>query len=315
MEYFMDLVDLAADLAHGVGGVDRVSLFGSRKYPGKVRSDVDLLVSGPASGDVLVDFRESSRQYQPLDLWLEQGGSAFSVVNGSMLAVENLSLIDLFPVADLDRLGGLRRQRFRDDYEYAMSMAPLPRAAVPVRQDNLLVTRRLPSILEDDLSLSAQVVVDVVRNAITAATRMRGDGNAKRGKGSHVTLSVEYDLQNLMELVLASFLPISREPFVVKVSGAKRSADFALADSRIAVELKFAKDGSELSAELKDAHAVLEEYLRHPGVEVALGIIAIAEDVRADVNDIESWTASRGHRVALMRVVQVPRALMHAFGT
>lgn len=316
MEYFeLDLVVLARDIAEKVKDVQRVALFGSRKYPGKVRSDVDLLVSGPSSGDVLVDFRESNRHYAPLDLWLEQGGSAFSVVNGSMLSVADLDVIDVYPTPDLARLGVLRSQRFRADIDYVMSMAPVPPAVVPVRRDNLRLARRLPSIFEEDLVVAAGTIVDVLMHTIQAAQRMRTDGNAKRGKGSHVTLSVEYDFQNLTELVLSPFLPISREPFVVEVAGAKRSADFALADSRVVLELKFAKDGSELSAQLKDAHAVLREYLEHPGVELALGVIGIAEEVDADVNAIESWTDAHGERIAMMRVIRVPVELMRTFGT
>ena len=57
VDYFdLDLIVLASEIADKVTGVERVALFGSRKYPGKVRSDVDLLVSGPASGDLLSNF-------------------------------------------------------------------------------------------------------------------------------------------------------------------------------------------------------------------------------------------------------------------
>lgn len=230
-----------------------------------------------------------------------------------MLFASDLEVVELFPIPDVKCLGVLRSQRFREDIDYKMSMAPVPLAVVPVRGDNLLLTRRLPLILEQELNVAAQTVVDVIEHAIQAAYRMRNDGNAKRGKGSHLTLSVEYDLQNLVELVVSPFLPISREPFVIKVSGAKRSADFALAGSKVALELKLAKNGSELSSELKDAHAVLKEYLKHPGVELALGIIGIGENVSADVNDIESWVESQGDRIAIMRVVRIPAELMLKF--
>lgn len=310
----LDLLQLAADIVDGVEGVTRVALFGSRKYPGKVRSDVDLLVSGPPSGDVLVAFRQSNPHYAPLDLWLERGGVAFSVVNGSMLNPADLDVIELAPNPDLARLGEMQKQRFREDIDYMMSMAPLPTALVPMRADHLGLTQRLPLSLGEELSVAAQTVVDVVKHALQAMRRMRTDGNAKRGKGSHLTLYNEYDLQNLLELVLASFLPITREPFVVKVSGSKRSADFALADAKVALELKFAKNGTELSAELKDAHAVLAEYLKHPGVVVALAIIGIAEDVSADINSIESWADNVGDRMAMVRVVRVPAALMQPLG-
>lgn len=316
MEYFeLDLVTIACAIAEDVTGVERVALFGSRKYPGKVRSDVDLLISGPSTGDVLIAFRESNRLYAPLDLWLDHGGSAFSVVNGSTLNVRDLDAIELYPTPDLERLKSLSTQRFRADVTYVMSMAPTPPSVVPLRGDNLHMLRRLPTLFEEDLTVVAVSIVKILEHAIQAMLRMRSDGNARRGKGSHLTLSVEYDFQNLTELLLSPIFPTSREPFVVKVAGSKRSADFALADSRIALELKFAKNGSELSAELKDAHAVLRGYLDHPGVELALGLVGIAEDVEAKVNDIESWSDARGDRIALMRVIRIPVELMRPFTT
>jgi predicted nucleotidyltransferase len=86
-QYELDIVEVADEIARAIPGVTSVRLFGSRKYPGKRRSDLDLLVSGPTSLAELNEFRAVSQHYLPLDLWLEGGETASSAVNGSMLPV------------------------------------------------------------------------------------------------------------------------------------------------------------------------------------------------------------------------------------
>lgn len=67
--YFtLDIVDVATAIARSDVGVTRVSVFGSRKFPGKIRSDLDLLVQGPSNMSTMIDFRDQSQLYQPLDL-------------------------------------------------------------------------------------------------------------------------------------------------------------------------------------------------------------------------------------------------------
>lgn len=109
--YVLDLVDVAAKIATQVAGTDRVLLFGSRKYPGKVRSDVDLLVFGPTALPQLSDFRSSDERYEPLDLWLAHGTTAMSAVNGSTLPVDELTTFELYPRPDSRIEGELRYQR------------------------------------------------------------------------------------------------------------------------------------------------------------------------------------------------------------
>lgn len=311
--FFMELGSLAQELVASVPEVRRIAMFGSRKYVGKVRSDLDLLISGPASADVLVDFRESRTEYQPLDLWLEvPGGTAVSAVNGGVLQIRDLDVIELFPNLDTARLRGLERQRFRSDVNYMMSLAPSPKSVAKLRADHLGMTTRLPTVLEDDLAIVALTVLEVLEHAVEAARRMRTDKNAMRGKSSHIAVATEYDLQNLAELVLSSIFSVEREPFVVRESGAERSADFSLASGRLVLEFKFAKTGSELSKQIKDAHSVLETYLKHPGVEVALGILGVVEDVDTNVNGIESWSTVDGRRKAMMRTLTIPRSITTA---
>jgi predicted nucleotidyltransferase len=71
--YELDIVDVANEIARVIPGVTAVRLFGSRKYLGKRRSDLDLLISGPSSLAELNEFRAISQLYLPLDLWLEGG--------------------------------------------------------------------------------------------------------------------------------------------------------------------------------------------------------------------------------------------------
>lgn len=309
----MELESLAQELVAAVPEVGRIAMFGSRKYAGKVRSDLDLLISGPASADVLVDFRESRTEYQPLDLWLEvPGGAAVSAVNGGVLQICDLDVIELFPDFDTARLQGFERQRFRSDVNYMMSLAPSPTSVAKLHADHLGITTRLPAVLEDSLAIVALTVLEALEHAVEAARRMRTDKNAMRGKLSHISIATEYDLQNLAELVLSSIFSVEREPFVVQESGAERSADFSMASGRLVLEFKFAKTGSELSKQIKDSHSVLETYLKHPGIEVALGILGVVEDVDTNVNGIESWSTDDGRRRAMMRTLIIPRSIMPA---
>ena len=113
VDYFeLDLVGVAAELAATIPGVRSIRLFGSRKYPGKVRSDLDLLITGPSNLSSLLDFRDKFQHYKPLDLWLASGGAATSAVNGSVLPVEALRTIELYPHPDPNLLSELRVQRF-----------------------------------------------------------------------------------------------------------------------------------------------------------------------------------------------------------
>ncbi|MFS2030263.1 MULTISPECIES: hypothetical protein [unclassified Curtobacterium] len=315
MEYYdLDLVTLAEELAEDLGEEITVQLFGSRKYPGKTRSDLDLLVAGPSGLEALNAFRDSRQHYQPLDLWLQTGDSAVSAVTGSVLRVADLRSRPLYPEPDEGLAQTVRVQRFRSDIDYKMSVAP-PRSD-PMRQRPALdLASKIPGLLDPSPFHAAQAVVQVLDAAVNAVDRMRDDGNARRGKGTQLRLLTEYDFQNLTELVLAPLIPLEREAYVVRESGKDRTVDFSLAQGKVALELKLAKTSSELNSELKDAHGVLDAYLNHPGVEVALAVIAIKDGFRIDRNAIHSWSQNRdANRRALVRTIIVPSRLCTSDG-
>jgi predicted nucleotidyltransferase len=139
----LDIIDVAAEIAAEIPGVTSVRLFGSRKYLGKVRSDLDLLISGPSNLSSLLAFRSTSQHYQPLDLWLATGETAISAVNGSALQVQALRSYELFPESP-DLPSELRRQLFRTDIEYKLTVIP-PASYAPVRGDHLGFNARLPT--------------------------------------------------------------------------------------------------------------------------------------------------------------------------
>jgi hypothetical protein len=308
--YELDLVTLAEELALSLGGEITVSLFGSRKYPGKTRSDLDLLVEGPSSLEALNEFRDAQQHYQPLDLWLRLGDSAVSAVTGSTLPVNELRSRPLYPEPEDELLRTIRVQRFRSDINYRMSVVP-PRSNPTLQTAALDIASRVPGLLDPSLFQAAQAVVQVLDAGVGAIDRMRDDGNARRGKGTQTALLTEYDFQNLAEVVLAPIIPLQREAFVVRSSGKDRTVDFSLTQGRLALELKFAKTSSELNSELKDAHGVLDAYLEHPGVEIALAVIAIKDGFRVDRNAIHSWVQTRpGNRRAMVRTIIVPPRLV-----
>jgi hypothetical protein len=311
-DYFeLDIVEIAADIAANVPDVTSVRLFGSRKYPGKVRSDLDLLIAGPASLPSLLEFRNRLRHYKPLDLWLVYGTTATSAVNESVLTVEAVRSYELFPQPDPKLAPELRRQRFRADIQYAMTIIP-PNSYVRVRGDHLGLSRRLPTLLDTNLINAADAIVEVIRNGLEAIRRMRKDGNAGRGSGTQLAVNNEYDVQNLTELLLAPIVSLQREPFTVVCGGIRRSADFSFAEGRLVLELKMSKNRGELGSALKQAQGILECYLDHPGVEVALAVLAVTPNANADKNAIESWTKIRGERHAIMRVITVPQEILAA---
>jgi predicted nucleotidyltransferase len=312
VEYFeLDLVAVASELAARVSNVSSVRLFGSRKYPGKVRSDLDLLVFGPTNLSSLLDFRNRFNRYEPLDLWLVSGDSATSAVNGSSLQIRDLHTIELYPRVDEKFSQQLRVQRFRADIAYALTSIPRD-MTTQVRDDHLGLSARNPRLLDTNLVITAEAIVDVLRNALDALKRMRNDGHARRGSGTLPTLATEYDLQNLTEMVLAPVLPLEREPFAVTCQGKKRTADFSFASGRVILELKFAKSSGELGSAVKNTHGILTCYLNHPGVEVALAILGVSPSASADKNRLESWTETRGQRQAIVRVLTIPEETLTA---
>jgi DpnII restriction endonuclease len=306
--YELDIVKVAAEIATQVPGTASVRLFGSRKYPGKVRSDLDLLITGPSNTSLLLNFRNKFQHYKPLDLWLANGDTAVSSVNGSILPIRELRCFDLFP----DPSGlpdNLRRQTFRADIDYKMTIIP-PGTYTPIRGDQLGLRTRMPMLLDAELIQASEATVRIVENAFAAVQRMRNDGNAKRGKGTQLTMLNEYDIQNFVELVLSPIIPLRREPFTVECEGVRRTADFSFANGRLVVELKMPKDKTELASVLKDARGALSCYLDHPGVEIALAILTVTPEAHADKNSIESFHESRGHRSAIMRVMTLPAEIL-----
>ncbi len=256
----------------------------------------------------LTHFREKFQHYGPLDLWLAVGETAASVVNGSVLPVNELRKIELYPDHSMLPVD-LKKQRFRSDIEYQMTIVT-PGTYVPIRGDHLGVTRRCPLLLDGNIDQSAEAVVRILENAIEAVRRMRHHGIAKRGKGTQISIRTEYDFQNLTEVVLSPFIALQREPFTIKCQGVRRVADFALAGGRLILELKMARNSSEVASVIKDAKGVLSCYLDHPGTEIALAVLAISSNVHTEKNSIESWAEVRGSRHAVMRVVNLPIDLL-----
>uniref|UniRef100_UPI003F498789 PD-(D/E)XK nuclease domain-containing protein n=1 Tax=Paenarthrobacter nicotinovorans TaxID=29320 RepID=UPI003F498789 len=257
-----------------------------------------------------MQFRSTKQHYQPLDLWLQLGEKAVSAVTGSTLPVSSLVTIPLYPNPTLSALDEIRVQKFRADIDYKMSF--VPPSSFPARQTGALgLTDRLPKILDPSPALAVTAIVDVLRGAVTALTRMRDDGNARRGKGTQLDLLTEYDFQNLAEIALAPLIPLQREAYVVKSGGKERTVDFSIAQGRVALELKFAKTTSELNSAIKDAHGILDIYLEHPGVEVAVAVLGVVEGFKVDHNGINSWslTKSNGRR-AFMQTIAVPEKLL-----
>lgn len=122
--FTLDILSVAAELASMVPGVDSVHLFGSRRSPGKVRSDLDLLVVGAQNQSSLVEFRHRDRQYQPLDLWLAAGTHAISAVNGSKIKISEAEAVKIWPTPSRDLGADIRIQTFRADVSYEMTMIP-----------------------------------------------------------------------------------------------------------------------------------------------------------------------------------------------
>ena len=274
-------------MASSIPDVTAVRLFGSRKYHGKLRSDLDLLVEGPHNSVRLLEFRRRHQQYSALDLWLVTGDTATSVVNGSVLNVVDVDSICLYPQPGA-LSADLTRQSFRADIDFKMTSIP-PEGLVRLGHDHLGITQRLPTLLNEDIRLASDCVVQIVGGALNASKRMRSDGQAGRGRGVWPVLKNEYDFQNFTELVLAPIVNIQREPFTIQDKGTSRSADFSLAAGRLIVELKFPKSGGSLAAATKDAEGVLNQYLNHPGVEVAIAVIGVPSDLSPDINAIEQW--------------------------
>jgi hypothetical protein len=310
-DYFeLDVVAVARDIAERIPGVTQVSLFGSRKYPGKIRSDLDLLVWGVSNSADLNAFRDSRQHLQPLDLWQEMGGMAISATNGSSLPVADVGAMRLYPHPDDAVIESLRMQRFRADINYAMTVIP-PTGLVPLKADLYGIHRRHPGFFLPTLSETIDSLVSVISEGVQTLGRIRGDKTAMRGSGSLVTITNEYDFQNLIEILLAPVMSLSRESFVARCQGVERTVDFMVADGKVALECKYAKSRSEWGSQIKDAEGALDCYLSHPGIDVALGLLGVGFEGHISKSGTESWHSRRGDRVALLRIVPIPEVLRH----
>lgn len=229
-----------------------------------------------------------------------------------MLSIQDLQCLELFPDPDPSVQAGLREQRFRTDINYKMTIG-LAAGFVPEKPDILGVSTRRPGLFSASSIVVAQEIVAALESAVDAVNRIRKDAAARRGKATLIALTNEYDLHNLAEMVLAPFLPLAREPFSIRCDGIERTPDFSIAQGRIVIEFKFAKDSSEWASNLKEAQGVLPCYLSHPGVETAIAILGVIDEVSIDRNAVESTADFRPGRQGLLRVLRIRVGLLSPF--
>ncbi|MBI2772186.1 MAG: nucleotidyltransferase domain-containing protein [Burkholderiales bacterium] len=299
-----DLEAAVKTLCGEFGDIDRVYLFGSRRYGTRsTRSDIDILLdcSAPIKKSKLRDFTIKYRT--ALDLFVMENGKAESVANESFIsAANNIALIrDLNAVEIYSRGFGsteflTKNKTVLIDRRVTFNLTTLPSATseyyeVGALQKFFARAREHGLPAKPYLGISTAEASDfiqtVIRSIPSASRSVTNHGSASTGWT--VKLASEYDFQNLFWITVKPWLPgLAREEVAIVYDGKTKSADFNLFGNQLIVELKHIKDAGDARETVKTLTGLSDFYTRHPNIRVLLFAILVDQEV---VLDDAKWEA------------------------
>jgi hypothetical protein len=311
-----NLRTLAAQLAEAFPEVVSLRLFGSRRYRTKSRrSDIDVLVE--TSGFIApAEFRRFSSHYcAALDVFVVTGRRAVSCANESF--VEAATFGEL--VARLEAVEFWNRKQgvlndadveWQIEVQQGIEFPPTMMDGVPFAAWGPALTKAFAALERDGIPVQpyigptlhdwARFLRDLIRRMVETAAK-----GEFRGKGVKISLENEYDFQDLFHVVAKPWLPgLEREPVVVYYDGQEKRADFAIAKSRIVIELKCIKDANTKGTVVKTLSGLQDFYQRNANVRLLVFAVLALPGVQVDA---DRWEAdySHEHQDVIVRTVVV----------
>lgn len=275
-----DLQKIVKRIVELVPGTLEIHLFGSRAYgTGSRRSDIDLLLRTKQVVNPL-DIRDPiHNEFPPVDIFKTHDLlNAESIANGSTISArpphENL-------IAQLEAIPLWEDGAFNEDFcswwqetapgvEYQMTVAMYPKDVdfSIVRED--LARQGIPdTLLGSNWLQVGTMLLDIIGRSSAA-----GDFFNKRAanfKVESLTLTSEYDFQNLIAAVLRPWIPaFARESLTIRYDGQEKIADFTMQGSKIIIEAKHIRDAGTKAKVLKELDGLCRFYKQEPTCKLIL---------------------------------------------
>ena len=297
-----NLKALILELVKAFPDIESLHIFGSRAYnTGSLRSDCDILVRMMGDKHVkpsaLRDF--ALAHCQALDLFWVQGGKATSAANESH--VEASSFDELAQRLDAlllwDRINEFNDQHQEWVFETSAFSdflpTTLPNSSIEGMSWQTLVKRAesagLPTspYIGDTIEMASLALVDVVRGMIFKPSELVRRSSPEQA--GIADLKNEYDCQNLFQAVVKPWVPsLAREPFEIRYDGSKKTADFALFEGKLVIEMKFVKDANTKSAVVKTLDGLSRFYSQNGNVKVLLLFVFVKGQLQIDARKWEA---------------------------
>lgn len=305
-------------------GIREIYLFGSRAYRTcSTRSDCDLLLKMDKSHVQSYRFQDFADENCPaLDFFIAEEGKAVSCANHSF--VQAASFAELVKKLDAIQLwsreGGFTQFEFDFEskwvFETAMSASFTP-TMLPNRYLNgetwqSMLARAEGAFLPirpyigDTIEKATAQITDVARKMIMGPGDLGQKGAAKHGWT--VNLQSEYDCQNLFWITVKPWLPaLAREEVTIRYEKQDKSADFALFDGRLIVELKFIDTEAKKREVLKDLDGLSRFYSRNTNISCLLLLIYYKDAANIDAARLEAdFTFMHKKPTVVTHLIKVP---------
>ncbi|SFW28123.1 nucleotidyltransferase domain-containing protein [Ruminococcus flavefaciens] len=279
--------------------IKAVYLFGSRAYKtGSYRSDIDLL----AFTDGVISTSDVNSwlhdEYPPVDLFTSYDEKvASSVINGSNVVFrndgKNSNLIEQLDAILLwEKDNGFSEEysnweiQTLKDIDFKMSIIP----SFPMDNNAETLNKALANLATSGIKpyfagSTWQEIADSITKMIEIAMKkpLNFQRNAKSFSFDTIKINNEYDFQNMIHLILRPIYPdICPENLMITIDGAKKYADFGIADNKIVIEAKWINTSSKKAEVLKTLDGLKNFYSENSNVKSLIFLILYKSDVPID---------------------------------
>ena len=295
-----DLQEIIASLVNHHPEIKEIYLFGSRAYKtGSLRSDVDLLAitDGQLSFSMVNSWLHD--EYPPVDLFTSYDReNAMSVVNGSTVAFRKggkykdlMDQLDAIMLWDSTNLYSATYSDWKfqtaNNVSFQMSIIPsYPMLDFDETLNNALANLEASGIKTYFAGSSWPEIAQSITNIVLRAMKkpVEFQKKARSYRFDQIKMDNEYDFHNMILGVLRPIFPdITMDPFMVRIDGAEKKADFGIANNKIVIEAKWIDDTSKKATVIKTLDGLGNFYSENSNVKVLIFLILYKSSV--DVNE------------------------------
>ena len=302
-----DLQEIVSSIVGHHPDISKVYLFGSRSYKThSYRSDIDILVI--TDNIPIPDVEVNSwlhEEYPPVDLFCSYDSQvAKSVINGSLIQYIPENKWGYNNLAEqLDaKLLWERQKGFATDFSdwiqqtlnginYQMSVIP----SYPIPDFVETVNAALQSLEASGIKTyyAGSTWIEISNEIIKLIKRgirkpIKYQKRARCFSYDNIKIQNEYDFQNMIQFILRPIFPdIESEPFIIKIDGNEKKADFAINGNKIVIEAKWVDDTNKKDSVLKTISGLSDFYTQNPNICSLIFLVLYKKDVSLDKDALE----------------------------